>query len=376
MHLLIVGHVLHKQVGDKIFAYGPYTREMNLWFKHVDRVTILAPLEVVNEVDPIDLELVNTKIEMRPVKEFQTLSSKDKLMTLLKLPRIFWEVGKAMREADHIHLRCPGNMGLIGALVQLLFPKTPKSAKYAGNWDRKSIQPVSYRMQQNILSKTDWTKNMKVLVYGDWPEESENIHSFFTASYSAKEIDATSPRKLQKSERVKLLFAGALALGKQPIISAKVCKELIHRGIECQLDFFGVGPLRGQLERYILDQGLENNITLHGNVNAEQLKAAYKESHFLIFISQSEGWPKVVAEAMFWACLPVTTRVSCVPQMLDFGKRGELVNADVQEIVGRIQIHLHEKELYHSKASEAQKWSQEYTIEKFEKEIQLVLNPN
>jgi hypothetical protein len=41
-----------------------------------------------------------------------------------------------MRVADHIHLRCPSNIGCWVACSNS-FPKTPKSAKYAGNWDPK-----------------------------------------------------------------------------------------------------------------------------------------------------------------------------------------------------------------------------------------------
>jgi hypothetical protein len=31
---------------------------------------------------------------------------------------------------------------------------------------------------------------------------------------------------------------------------------------------------------------------------------------------------KAIAEGMFWGCIPVGTAVSCVPFMLDEGKRG------------------------------------------------------
>jgi len=77
-----------------------------------------------------------------------------------------------MVQADYIHLRCPGNMGL-EALVQMLFPNKPKTAKYAGNWNPKSKQPWSYRLQKWILSYTFLTQNMQVLVYGEWSNQIE-----------------------------------------------------------------------------------------------------------------------------------------------------------------------------------------------------------
>ena len=59
---------------------------------------------------------------------------------------------------------------------------------------------------------------------------------------------------------------------------------------------------------------------LEGFSEKELLKKNYLKSHFLILPSKSEGWPKAVAEAMFFGCIPVATTVSCVPWMLGKGK--------------------------------------------------------
>lgn len=373
MHFLVVGHVSHKLQDGKYFAYGPYVREMNIWFKHVDKVTVLAPFNPKESPDPIDLPYQHGNLSLVSVPGFSILSFSKILMTLAKFPVLWIRTWKAMRAADHIHLRCPGNMGLLGALVQMFFPNKIKSAKYAGNWDRLSGQPLSYRIQQNILSNPRLSKRMQILVYGDWENESENVRPFFTASYSAKEITPLEPRLIGKGDEIRLIFAGGLNAGKQPMISAKVCKELIRKGINARLDLFGEGPERIALEKFIGENRLEKSIILHGNVPSDRIKTAFQQAHFLIFISQSEGWPKVVAEAMFWGCLPVTTAVSCVPQMLGNGERGELVGADVAEITGKIEFLIQNPKIYQTKTDKAANWSREFTLEKFEKEIHSVL---
>jgi glycosyltransferase involved in cell wall biosynthesis len=123
----------------------------------------------------------------------------------------------------------------------------------------------------------------------------------------------------------------------------------------------------------IQNQNLQNNIILHGNVTAESLKKAYSESHFLLFASKSEGWPKAVAEAMFWACLPITTRVSCVPDMIGHGSRGVLIEADSNQIVEAVLDLLKNPEDYRNKTESAREWSRTYTLEKFQSEIQNLL---
>ena len=127
--------------------------------------------------------------------------------------------------------------------------------------------------------------------------------------------------------------------------------------------------------QYIIENKLENNVFLHGNKPKETVKKAFIEAHFLIFISKSEGWPKVVAEAMFWKCLPISTNVSCVAFMLAYGKRGTVVESNVlvEDLVTIINQYLENEDFYQEKALLAQKWSQKYTLDKFEFEIKKLL---
>jgi glycosyltransferase involved in cell wall biosynthesis len=373
MHLLVIGHVVHKFQAGKYYAYGPYVREMNLWFKHVDSVSILSPLDLTLNPDPIDLAYEHPDLQLEVVPEFSVLGLVELGKTLLKFPTLWARTWRAMKKADHIHLRCPGNMGLLGAIVQVFFPGKIKSAKYAGNWDRSSAQPFTYRLQQNILSNPILTRNMQVLVYGEWPNESRNIRPFFTASYSEKEKESIPEKSLEPESEIRLVFVGGLTSGKQPMISAEVAFRLKKAGRKVRLDFFGEGSERKNLEDFIGSHGLQDSVFIHGNVPASQVKKAFQQAHFLIFISQSEGWPKVVAEAMFWGCLPITTPVSCVPQMLGFGERGELVSGEVEEVVSAVEKYLARPEEYIQKVTAAANWSRQFTLEKFEQEIQSVL---
>lgn len=373
MKFLIVGHVVHKLINGNIYAYGPYVREMNLWIKYVDEVIILAPFTSVHPKDPIDIPFDHENITLAPVKEFNTTSFSSKIQTVINLPGILLKTWNAMKRADHIHLRCPGNMGLVGSLVQGFFPKKLKTAKYAGNWDKSSSQPFTYQLQQKILGNTNWTKNIAVLVYGEWPNETKNIRPFFTASYSEKEIKKIEPRALSRETPIKLMFVGTLDTGKQPLLSIQVCQQLLNSGWNTRLDLYGEGELRSDLEEYIIKNKLADSIQLHGNQPAEKVKIAYQEAHFLIFISRSEGWPKAVAEAMFWGCLPVTTAVSCVPQMLGFGERGELVEPNVDEVVQRIGNLVANESFYKKKVMAGINWSQQFTLESFEEEIKNLL---
>lgn len=362
MKFAIITHVAHKITAKEIYAYEPYVREMNLWLQHVTQTRIVAPVSL-EELTAIESKYQGADVAIVQTPAFHVLNLAHKIRTVFKLPIIIFRVFQACWWADHIHLRCPGNMGLIGSILQIFFPWKKKTVKYAGNWDPKSKQPLSYRIQKWIVSNTFLTKNCKVLVYGEWENQTKNIIPFFTATYQQKEI-IQLPEKGLKS-KVKFIYVGGFTVGKQPLKSVKVVERLYQKGFNVELNMYGDGAEYQKVLQYVNEYNLHDIIILHGNQSKEVIKKEFQESHILIFISKSEGWPKVVAEAMFWSCLPVSTRVSCVPNMLGEGKRGILVTEDVNEIVAKIEGLLNDEALYLSKIEQARTWSQQYTLDSF-----------
>jgi glycosyltransferase involved in cell wall biosynthesis len=268
-------------------------------------------------------------------------------------------------------------MGLIGTLVQIFFPYKQKTAKYAGNWDPKSKQPWSYRLQKWILSNTFLTRNMQVLVYGKWEGSTKNIKSFFTATYSENEVRNSSCEiRSVNNEVIKFLFVGTLSKGKQPLYVIQLIEELNKRGEKVILELYGEGVLRKELELYIAQNNLESILTLKGNQTKETVLKGYQNCHFLILPSKSEGWPKVVAEAMFWGCVPIATPVSCVSYMMGNGSRGILLQEKLNEDLNQILTVINNEELYQKMAIEGQSWSQQFTTDKFESEISMLLKHN
>ena len=372
MKFAIITHVIHKDEENFLYAYEPYVREMNLWAKYVDEIKIVAPISNQNK-SKIDAAYIHNNISISKIPSFNLLTISNQVKAIITIPFILLKIFKVMFWADHIHLRCPGNIGLLGCFVQILFPKKSKTVKYAGNWDPNSKQPTSYNIQKWILSNTYLTKNCKVLVYGKWKNQSKNILPFFTASYNKDEVELITSKNLNK--KINFLFVGSFTKGKQPLLSVEILKELLSKEINVHLNMYGEGLEFDLVKKYIADNNLNENCTLHGNQPKNIIKEAYKKSHFLIFISKSEGWPKVVAEAMFWGCLPISSNVSCIEYMLNYGKRGVVLKPNTSEKrVSIIIKNLIENEvIYATKVVEAIKWSTNFTLDKFEAEIKKII---
>jgi glycosyltransferase involved in cell wall biosynthesis len=212
---------------------------------------------------------------------------------------------------------------------------------------------------------------MTVLVYGEWPNRSSNIRSFFTASYRESDKKNTPPRQLVTP--LQCLFVGSLTAGKNPLYAIQLVEALANKGIAVELKLYGDGALRAMLESYCLQNNLSKWIQFYGNQDAAVVQKAYESSHFLILPSQSEGWPKAVAEAMFWGCVPLVSAVSCVPNMLQNQSRGLLLTLDIKQDVHRFIEIIQQPALYQETAMAAQEWSRHFTLDRFELEISKLL---
>jgi glycosyltransferase involved in cell wall biosynthesis len=342
---------------------------MNLWLKYVDKVTIVAPV-ILEESNAIEIPYQHKNIELNKISQIQFTSINHIFKSIVLLPSICIQIFKACKTADHIHLRCPGNIGLLGCLAQILFPKKIKTAKYAGNWDPKAKQPLSYKFQKWILSNTFLTKNIQVLVYGKWMNQTKNIKEFFTATYHNSEKEEFVEKDY--SGVLNFVFAGSLVQGKRPFFVIEIVEELFKKGMEVRLDIFGDGILKSGLLDYIRTNQLESLVKIHGNQSKEVLKEALKKAHFSILPSKSEGWPKAIAEGMFFGAIPVATPVSCVPYMLGYGERGVLIIPKLNAAVITIEDALKHKDLK-MMSKFATDWSQTFTLEYFESEIKKLL---
>ena len=367
MRFLVITNAPTLVQGSNYVAYAPYVREMNIWCKFIDTFTIVSPTTYNGNLLVSEFE---KQPEVVSVQNLNFTSIPNTIKSAFYIPQILFKIFAACKQADHIHLRCPGNIGLLGCMVQIFFPKKTKTAKYAGNWDPNAKQPKSYKFQKWILSNTMLTKNMQVLVYGHWKDQSKNIRSFFTASFTND--DKHAPKQRDYNRALKFLFIGALVEGKRPQFAIDIIKEMHKRGFDVSLGLYGDGVQRKQLQQYVNANHLNDIVSFMGNTNLDGIKQALNTAHFLILPSKSEGWPKAIAEAMFYGVIPIATRISCVPYMLDYGKRGILIAPNVNEAVREIMDYITTKDLQHI-ASLASQWSQQYTMDYFEAQIKQLL---
>lgn len=84
-----------------------------------------------------------------------------------------------------------------------------------------------------------------------------------------------------------------------------------------QLDIVGEGPLRDELERVVRELDLAGDVRFHGHVQQESaLYDLYRRADVFVLSSVSEGFPRVLYEAMAMHLPIVTTGVGGIQQLM------------------------------------------------------------
>lgn len=119
--------------------------------------------------------------------------------------------------------------------------------------------------------------------------------------------------------------------GLHDLISA--CQLLKARGVKFRCAIVGEGPLRGELENQIGKIGMEGTISLLGAMAHDRLVALYGQASVFALSPQvmedgdRDGIPNVLAEAMAAGLPVVSTCVSGIPELVEDGHTGLLVES-------------------------------------------------
>lgn len=135
---------------------------------------------------------------------------------------------------------------------------------------------------------------------------------------------------------LRLGCVGRLSREKGHDLLIRAVSQLVSAGADCRLFILGDGKRRRALEKLVGDAGLEERIFLAGY--RERAYRYLRYCDIWVLPSLREGLPITLLEAMQQSCPIVATRVGAVPEVLEQGKAGMLVEpGDSEALAGAIE---------------------------------------
>lgn len=160
--------------------------------------------------------------------------------------------------------------------------------------------------------------------------------------YGVEVPDGPAPRPERQS--VRCLAVGRMIGKKAPLLVLDAFRKAVHVHKNLRLDFVGMGPLLLLAENFVRESGLETSVTLHGHKPNADVLQMMRESD--VFVQHSitnsangdeEGLPVAILEAMAWALPVVSTRHAGIPEAVQEGVSGYLVDeGDTSRLAERI----------------------------------------
>lgn len=358
--ILVVSAVIHHRHEGRLYGYTPYVREVDAWSHLFTKVRIAGPL--VEGSPPSDCAPFRSdNVELVPLPATGGGTWAAKAMQIIRIPELVIRLAAQMRRADAIQVRCPSNLGLLAVPMAPLFSRRIH-CKYAGMWGGFNGEPWSSHVQRWVL-RSRWWKG-PVSVYGQCPDDPPKIHATFSTALRKSQIDRT-PRRTARSQAIRLVFVGRLTAAKNVDVVLQAVANVNGHGLECTLAIIGDGPERRVLERLASELGVNNVVTFYGGLPMTEVVKAYAQSDVLTLVSESEGWPKAIVEAMAFGVVPVGNNRGMVPTIVADGRGLAIPPRDVVALERAI-IDLTDHPCQRAEmALRSQEWAQQFTLERF-----------
>ena len=148
----------------------------------------------------------------------------------------------------------------------------------------------------------------------------------------ANHIDARAVRRIPASLNAHMIVGiGSLLPVKRWDRLVRALRILKSRGLQFSAVIVGDGPLRSKLEQEIASADLSGSVKLLGYIaDVERLLA---QCAFLVHVSDSEGSPNVVMEALACGRPVVATNVGDIPELVRDGETGFIVPPQNEEML-------------------------------------------
>jgi glycosyltransferase involved in cell wall biosynthesis len=364
MHLTVFSHKLcWKSDGSGYATDGGFPFQMKALAELFDTTSLVLPCS--NERNrPGEIALVGPGLSLVPVTDPRGEGIRRKLRMpfwfLRNLPAMLREA----RRADVIHAPIPGDVGTFGMLLALALRK-PLFVRHCGNWFVQTT--VAERFWKWAMERLAGSGNLMLATGGAaHPPSDRNaaIGWIFSTTMSEEELDDYSlVREQPRSAR--LIIACRQEVKKGTGVLIESLPAILRSYPAATLDVVGEGGSLPHFKELAQSLGVSDRVTFHGRVDHHSVLKLMQQADLFCYPTQaSEGFPKIVHEALACGLPVIATRVSVLPQLIN--GCGILIDqADPEEMARAVCACLDDPSLYQRMSAQAVETARNYSLEKW-----------
>lgn len=153
--------------------------------------------------------------------------------------------------------------------------------------------------------------------------------------------------RVPRDGQLRLIYAGRLADEQKRIseVTRSLCRAAREiEGVSAVI--YGDGPDKNRVEEILRTEGQGLPVTLGGRVSSDEIQSRMVESDALVLLSDYEGLPIAVMEAMSCGVVPVCLQMrSGIPELVDHGATGLIISDRGDDFIAAIRRLRNEPQL-------------------------------
>lgn len=374
MKLLVFSHKICWESPDSKTGWatdGGFSMHMDALALNFTELTIITS---VSKRMPIgEVGFISPKIKIIPLNEWVNPAN----ALLVKMVMPFWFLRYAILflrkiiSADAVHVPLPSHLGLPAVILSWIIGKS-LYVRHCGNW----LAPKSMveKFIKWFMENTPGKRRVYLATGGSNISPSlrnKEIDWIFSSSIWEAELQHSVQGKEIGKGKIKLIHVARQELAKGAIIIVEALPILLNNGFDVGLTIVGEGVGVPIIKKRVKELQLEEYIEFTGKLNHDGVLQKLNQSSIFCYpTSASEGFPKVVLEAMSMGIPIVTTPVSILQTLIPQSCAGLLIERADPILVAEKVIYLISNPIvYSSMSMNGITKAKDYTLESWSNQI-------
>ncbi|WP_285399296.1 glycosyltransferase family 4 protein [Lysinibacillus sp. fls2-241-R2A-57] len=297
--------------------------------KHVEALAIKLKQDahevtiVTGLYDPSLWRLEEEKIDVISIPAMQ------RAIHLKKDLQTFWQLRAVFKKVKpHIIAAHSSKAGAIGRVVGSLL-RIP-TVFTAHSWSFTEGVPHKKKLMYSRMEKSVQPLTAKIITVSDYDRKlalTKRIapaHKMLTIHNGIEQKEMRVAPNREKEEHPLIVMVARFEVPKRQDLLLEALAELSD--IPWRLQLIGDGSLRPDLEKFVVNKGLTDRVSFLGN--QLDVISSLEESHLFVLLSDWEGLPISIIEAMRAGLPIIATNVGGVNELISDQENGFLINRD------------------------------------------------
>jgi hypothetical protein len=348
---------------------GGFAFQMDALSQLFESTTLLVPCQRTGRA-PGEIPLTGRHLSIAPLTSPRGTGVGRKLAMVPWLARNAATLWTEVRLADAVHAPIPGDVGTIGMLLALALGK-PLFVRHCGNWHVQ--RTAAERFWRWFMERFGGGRNVMLATGGDGaPPSARNpaLRWIFSTTLTINELRACAVDREHPGDRCRLIIACRQETAKGTAVVIDAMPQVLERWPEATLDVVGDGSALRTFKERATALDLDSRVTFHGKVgHAAVIDLMKRADVFCYPTSSSEGFPKVVLEALACGLPVITTPVSVLPYLLRNGAGLVVEQATPAALAAAIDRCLESRDGYRAMSARAVETARQFSLERWTETI-------